>query len=279
MEELKVNRSNQLVGLFPDYKWNYIADSILEGNMGQVLVNDEENPCVVALCLPDHKIHILGGDAKHSAAQEYLGELSGFSLLLFGAPDWKELLEEVHKGKIITLQRYAFSSEGLDINHLSALKSQLSENYHIERITLEHAQQIAAEKNEMTEEQLFGFDSPEDFIARGFGYCAWEGKRIVSIASTGAVCSKGIEIQINTHKKHRGQGLASATGAALIIECLEKGIDPNWDAATEISAGLAKKWVIRQRANTIFISILGHDSWSPCAISYGEFVGKRFENR
>jgi RimJ/RimL family protein N-acetyltransferase len=64
---------------------------------------------------------------------------------------------------------------------------------------------------------------------------------MVCIASTGAVASKGIEIQINTHKRYRGKGLASAAGAALILECLEKGIDPNWEAATEISARLAEK--------------------------------------
>ena len=98
-----------------------------------------------------------------------------------------------------------------------------------------------AEKNEMTEDQLFGFGSAEGFVAKGFGYCALEGETIVCIASTGAVCSKGMEIQINTHKKYRGQGLASAAGAALIIESLENGIDPNWDAASEKSAGLAVK--------------------------------------
>jgi GNAT superfamily N-acetyltransferase len=241
MKELKENRSHELAGLFPEYKWNYIADSILEGSMGQVLVDDPEVPHVAALLLAEQKIHILGGDAGHPAAREYLAGLPGFSMLLFGALGWKDVLDEVQEGKVITLKRYAFSNENLDINHLNGLKSKLSETYRIERITLEHAHKIAAEKNEMTEDQLFGFASPEEFMELGFGYCAWAGEEMVCIASTGAVCSKGIEIQINTHKKHRGQGLASATGAALIIECLEKGIDPNWDAATEISAGLAKK--------------------------------------
>jgi hypothetical protein len=48
--------------------------------------------------------------------------------------------------------------------------------------------------------------------------------------------------------------LASATGAKLILECLEKGIDPNWDAATEISAGLAKKlgYVLRDEYDVYF---------------------------
>jgi len=241
MEEVKENRNNNLRQLFPEYKGNYMADAILEGLMGKVLVNDKENPCVAALSLPQYKMHILGGDAKHPAAREFLAALPGFSTLFFGTPEWTKLLDQVHKGKVIVLKRYAFSSESLDLERLKQLISQLSANFQIERINLHYAQQIANDKSDLTDGQLFGFASPQDFIERGFGYCALENKKIVCIASTGTVCSKGIEVQINTHKKYRGRGLASATGAALLIECLENGIDPNWDAATEISAGLAKK--------------------------------------
>ncbi|MEN8241736.1 MAG: GNAT family N-acetyltransferase [Chloroflexota bacterium] len=241
MKQLKENHSKELIGLFPEYRWNYIADSILEGYMGQVLVDDQESPNVVALTLPEQKIHILGGDAGHAAARDYLAGLKGFSMLLTGSLGWKELLDEVHPGKIITLKRYAFNGDSLDIEHLKKLASGLSDDFWIVRIDLKHAQKIMAEKNEMTEDQMFGFNSAEEFLASGFGFVALEGETIVCIASTGAVCSKGIEVQINTHKKYRGRGLASAVGAALIIEALENGIDPNWDAATEISAGLAEK--------------------------------------
>ncbi len=241
MEELKENQSHKLRMLFPEYKWDYIADAILEGSMGKVLVNNAENPQVVALSIYENKIQILGGDAKHPAAREYLSALPGLTMLWVGAQEWKTLLDEVHQGKVITLKRYAFSSESLDLCRLNGLKSQLSDRFKIERIDLRRAQQIALKKSYLTENHLTCFTSPEDFIKRGFGYCALENEKIVCIASTWAVCSKGIEVQVNTHKKYRGQSLASATSAALIVECLENNIDPNWDAATEMSAGLAKK--------------------------------------
>jgi GNAT superfamily N-acetyltransferase len=241
MQEVRENQSNYLRSLFPEYKWNYIADAILEGSMGKVLVNKQENPSAVVLSLPQYKIFILGGDAQHPSAREFLAKLPGFSTLLFGMKGWKELIDEVHGGKVITLQRYAFSNENLDLEKLKGIRSQLSEKFQIERINLQQAQQIADKKSDLADGQSLGFASPEDFIERGFGYCALEQGKIVCVASTGAVCTKGIEIQINTDKRYRGRGLASATGAALIIECLENGIDPNWDAATEISAGLAVK--------------------------------------
>jgi hypothetical protein len=241
MEEIKGNRGHDLGRFFPEYQWNYIADSILEGSMGKVLVNDKEDPNVVVLSLPEFRVYIFGGDATHPAARKFLDELPNFSTLLFGMKGWTKLLDEVHRGKVIVLQRYAFGSENLDSDLLNGLKSQLSEEYQIERINLQNAQQIAGEKTDLADGLSLGFASPEDFIERGFGYCALDHGGIVCVASTGAVCSKGIEVQINTHKKYRRQGLASATGAALILECLEKGIDPNWDAATEESAGLARK--------------------------------------
>lgn len=241
MEEVRENQSDNLRSLFPEYKWNYIVDAILEGSMGKVLVNDQENPCVVALSLPQHKIYILGGDAQHPAAREFLAQLPGLTPLWLGMKGWKELLYEVHQGKIIALKRFAFSSESLDLAKLKGIRSQLPGKFRIERVTLQQAQQITAEKSDLATGQSLGFTSSEDFIERGFAYCALEQEKIVCVASTGAVCAKGIEIQIDTHKKYRRQGLASAVGAALIIKCLENGIDPNWDAATEDSAGLAKK--------------------------------------
>jgi GNAT superfamily N-acetyltransferase len=241
MEEIKGNRNKELRRFFPDYTWNYIADAILEGSMGEVRVDDEEHPGVVQLSLPEFKVHILGGDPTRPAARECLDELPGLSTLLFGMQGWKELLYEVHEGKVVTLQRYPFGSGKLDAEKIQAFTSQLPENFKIERMILQHARQILDEKGDLADGLLLGFTSAEDFIERGFGYCVVEDGKIVCVASTGAVCSKGIEVQINTHRKVRGRGLASAAGAALIIECLEKGIDPNWDAATEISAGLAKK--------------------------------------
>jgi predicted GNAT family acetyltransferase len=88
---------------------------------------------------------------------------------------------------------------------------------------------------------MVNFDSPEDFIARGFGFCLLHGDQIASVATTFAICSKGIEIQINTREEHQRKGLATAVAAHLIVHSLEQGLDPNWDAANESSVGLATK--------------------------------------
>ena len=64
---------------------------------------------------------------------------------------------------------------------------------------------------------------------------------MASGASSYSAYSGGIEIEIDTKPEHRRQGLAYACGARLILECLERGLYPSWDAQNRISAALAVK--------------------------------------
>ena len=227
--------------LFPTYTHNYIAEAIMEGTIGKVWLDDETNPHVAVLIALDGKLHILGGDAGHPAARTYLEALPGFSMLFVGANGWKELLYEVQEGKVIKMKRYAFSSENLDRAHLKALQTRLSPEFRIEKITPERAQALFAERERWREDQFFGFAAPEDFIERGLGYCALHDDQVVCIAAAGTASSSGFEVQIDTHPKFYRRGLATATGAALLSDCLAQGINPNWDAANTDSAGLAVK--------------------------------------
>ena len=235
--EQKVNLSY----LFEGYKWNYISDSILEGQMGEVLADNETDPQFAVLSLPKLKMLILGGDAGSPLARTYLESLPFLSMIMCSTQELEAEVQEVLAGKIIHLDRYAFTSENLDLDHLRGLVSNFHEGYRLQKIDLQLAEKIANDKHLFDEGHLINFSSPQDFITRGFGYCILQGDEIVSIATTFAVCTKGIEIQINTNEKHQGRGLGIVIAAQLIVHALEKGIDPNWDAATEISQGLAKK--------------------------------------
>ena len=97
------------------------------------------------------------------------------------------------------------------------------------------------EKSGIAEDHFGNFESLEDFIGRGFGYCILDEDEVVCLATTFLICDKGIEIQIDTRKSHRGKGLATVAAAQLMIHSMENNLDPNWDAANEVSAGLAKK--------------------------------------
>ena len=67
------------------------------------------------------------------------------------------------------------------------------------------------------------------------------GDTIVSGASSYSYYSGGIEIEIDNREAFRRRGLDLVCGARLILECLDRGLYPSWDAQNLGSISLAKK--------------------------------------
>lgn len=80
-----------------------------------------------------------------------------------------------------------------------------------------------------------------EFSRLALGYVAVADDKILSGAACYCTYSGGIEIEIDTHPDHRRKGLAYGCGAALILECLNRGLYPSWDAANLGSVALAQK--------------------------------------
>ena len=65
--------------------------------------------------------------------------------------------------------------------------------------------------------------------------------RIVAGASSYTRYKEGIEIEVDTIEDERRKGLATIVCAALILQCLEEGLYPSWDARNMNSVRLAEK--------------------------------------
>ena len=85
------------------------------------------------------------------------------------------------------------------------------------------------------------FETYETFERYALGVVAMKGQEIAAGASTYSAYDKGIEIEVDTKEEHRRKGLATACAAKLILQCLEKGLYPSWDAANLWSVALAEK--------------------------------------
>jgi GNAT superfamily N-acetyltransferase len=241
MKEVSISERVRLAPLFEGYKWNYLPDAILEGTMGRALADDDAELKVAVLEAPRLKLSIPAGDPQHPLAQAYLDALRGPWALVLASPGWQELAVRRHAGKLVTTQRFAFTSERLDAGRLRELGSRVPGGYRLERMDLTLARKLAGERSEFSADHLLAFASPEEFLERGFGFCLLAGDQIVSAATTFAVCRRGIEIQINTREKHQHRGLATAVAAHLLLHSLRLGLDPNWDAANRASVCLAQK--------------------------------------
>jgi len=241
MIEIEKADRKGLARLFQGYTWNYLPDAILEGTVGRALADDAGDPHAAVLEVPSLQLGIVGGDAAHPSARAYVEQIPKQTALFFASEGWEALVQSIHGGSSITVPRYAFTSEALDIEHLRELGSRVPDGYRLVKMDLALARRLGEEKSRFAEDHMRLFDSPQDFVDCGFGFCLLHGHQIASVATTFAICSKGIEIQINTRKEHQRKGLATVAAAALIVHSLEQGLDPNWDAANESSVGLATK--------------------------------------
>jgi len=87
----------------------------------------------------------------------------------------------------------------------------------------------------------WNFPTYEDYQENGLGVVVLKDGEIVSGASSYIYYRGGIEIEIDTREDERRKGLATACGARLILECLERGLYPSWDAHNKESLALAEK--------------------------------------
>lgn len=88
---------------------------------------------------------------------------------------------------------------------------------------------------------VLAFESKEKYLELGLGMVMLKNGEIVSGASSYTRYEQGIEIEVDTIEIERRKHLATVCCAALILECLKRGLYPSWDAQNMNSVHLARK--------------------------------------
>jgi len=228
-----------LAPLFAGHRPSFLIDAIVEGHLGIATVDDASAPHVAMLAYAD--ILVFGGDPAHPLAAPLAERLPVERAVLPSPPGWPELLAAVHGERLGAIERHAFRDDTLDLDRLRALADAAPTGCDIRRIDLPLARRIVADEAPFLADHVRNFDSPEDFVARGIGFCILGGDAIVAAASSYAICRSGIEIQVNTHPAWQRRGLATVVSARLIVDTLERGLRAPWDAANAASAALAER--------------------------------------
>ncbi|WP_017413986.1 GNAT family N-acetyltransferase [Clostridium tunisiense] len=233
------NIREQLSSMFKNMSDTMIL-SYLQGHMGIAWVNDLINPTVAQIIVGVFVFY--AGDPYAKGTEELLTNLPKDNIVIVENEEWKSRIETVYKGYIDKFQRYAFKKnpECLDYKHIQSFLGKLPEGYELKKIDEALANDPSLQ--EVSEDFTSQFHSIEDYINKGIGYCILHKEKIVCGASSYSVYDDGIEIEIDTHPDHRRKGLATVAAAALILDCVEKGKYPSWDAANLVSVALAQKF-------------------------------------
>jgi len=235
--EITASERNVLTPLFAANRYDVVVmNSVLEGYFGVSHADSRSAPTVARL--DSGAFTVLGKSPDAPAARALLRHAP----IYYVTPEndgWRRLLQDEFRGRIAPLRFTAFSPHALDENHLEELVQRLPAGFELRRIDGQLAERVPSE---MSNEYFFeNFVSTEDFLRRGIGYCIVHEGRIVSAATSTAMCDGAIDVEIETTPDFQGRGLGTVVGAKLVSHCLQHGIEPHWLAANPESGRLAQR--------------------------------------
>lgn len=212
--------------------------SCLQGHMGRAWADGPEAPQSARILVGDFFFFAGRPNRALAAMEEGFG---GFAILTPQTKAWEDLLEAVWGNRAERAVRWAIRKEPdvFDRARLHALAAALPEGFLLRAMDQALCEQAAA--MDWSRDLCSQFDGIQDYVNRGIGMAAVYNGRLVSGASSYTVYDGGIEIEIDTDPAFRNRGLATACGAALILQCLDRGLYPSWDAHDLRSVHLAEK--------------------------------------
>lgn len=224
---------NKLAPLFAGWNDTMIR-SYLQGHMGYALTDDETNP---------KSAQIVMGDFCFFAGEpdDALIEQAAAPEIVPQNEDWRRAIERVLGDGVRQRVRYAIKNEGDVFDHtkLAVFANSLPDEFTLALFDETICGMLNAES--WSRDFCALFNGSADFLARGLGVAVLHQGKPVSGTSSYVVYDGGFEIEIDTKPEFRRCGLAAACGARFILESLERGIYPSWDAYDLRSVALAEK--------------------------------------
>lgn len=224
--------------LFGDWQETLIW-SCLQNIMGKIYVDNREQPESAMALIGD--FCFFAGKTNEELVKYRPEECRQNFLIMVPQNDaWAKLIEKIYAGNAKKVTRYAikkdtcFQKEKL-LETVAALPDAYS--LHMMDETLFQW----CKKHGWSQDFVSQYETYENYRELGLGVLVLKDGIPVAGASSYTRYRDGIEIEIDTKEEYRRQGLAYACGAKLILECLERGLYPSWDAQNLWSVALAEK--------------------------------------
>ncbi len=208
--------------------------SCLQNVMGRVFVTDPDNP-KSAMAF----VGCFGFYAGEPDRELVENKPEGFVIMTPQNEEWASLIEDCFPSSKRVI-RYAIKKDTqFDVEALKNKISELPEEYELKPIDSD-IYDLCLE-NPVTRDFVSAFESKEKYLELGRGIVILKDGNIVSGASSYTRYKTGIEIEVDTAESERRKQLATIVCAALIVQCLEEGLYPSWDAQNMNSVRLAEK--------------------------------------
>lgn len=236
---LKSINNNKAAYLFEGWQETLIW-SCLQNVMGCVYVDSVDNP-ESAMALIGDFCFLAGRPDKEMVLFLPEERQRDFQIMVPSDREWGELIKACCGERAQKVTRYATKKE-LDVFDKIKLKravDMLPEGYTLKMMDEELFRYCR--ETAWCRDWVSQYDDYAVYQKYGLGAVILKDGEPVSGASSYSGYNGGIEIEIDTRKDCRRKGLAYICGAKLILECLERGWYPSWDAQNTGSLALAEK--------------------------------------
>ena len=208
--------------------------SCLQQIMGKMYVTDQDNP--------ESAYAFVGCFAFYAGVPNkelVMAKPDGFVIMVPQNEEWAKQIEECYPDAN-RVTRYAIKKNTtFDEKRLQEMVKEIPDGYELKKIDGEIYDMCL--QNPVTADFVSAFESKEKYLKYGLGMVILKEGEIVAGASSYSSYKEGIEIEVDTIEKERRKHFATACCAALILECLKKGMYPSWDAHNRNSVRLAEK--------------------------------------
>ena len=229
----ELENTSKIKALFTGWEETMIF-SCLQKIMGKIYVTDLENPKSAFAFVGCFGFYTGKPDMEIVRKKP-----EGFTIMVPQNKEWAQLIEECYpSAKRVT--RYAIKKDTIfDKIKLQNEISKLPIGYEIHKLDADIYDQCL--KNPVMVDFVSAFESKEKYLQIGRGMVILKDGQIVSGASSYTCYKEGIEIEVDTIEAERRKHLATIACSALILNCLEEGLYPSWDAQNINSVCLAEK--------------------------------------
>lgn len=214
--------------------------SCLQDCMGKAYTDSPANPVSAQIIIGD--FCFLAGEPSDVLIRHRREDReSDFIIMVPSSETWAAGIEEFYKENAKKVERYAIKKEPgvFDRKKLQDIVDNCPEGFSLQRIDRDIYEKIMSQ--EWSRDLCSNFRDYEEYHARGMGTAVLKDGVVVSGASSYTIYNEGIEIEVDTHKDYRRRGLALSCCALLILDCLDRGLYPSWDAQNPGSVALSKK--------------------------------------
>lgn len=235
----EIKETGKTAALFAGWQETLIW-SCLQGVMGKIYADSLEKPASAMALLGDF-CFLAGKPDEELVRYGKMWDHRNFLILVPENEEWGALIEASYGKAARKVARYAIKKEPdvFDRSKLDRMTEALPDAYELKRI--DEVLFYRCREIGWCRDWVAQYEDYALYQKYGLGAVILKDGEPVSGASSYSGYRGGIEIEIDTREDYRRKGLATVCGAKLILECLDRGWYPSWDAQNKWSVALAEK--------------------------------------